>query len=125
MFPEAGTLVGAVLLLTGVLVFAAQRSTEPPVAARGRHPAHGSSPLRAPGMRPLLAVFLATGAVFGSMEVVTIAFADERGHRGGGRRGPRPPGGRIVRGRSAVRGAAAGADPPSGATPGAWPRWRY
>lgn len=30
-FPEAGTLVGAVLLLTGMLLFAAQRSTEPPV----------------------------------------------------------------------------------------------
>lgn len=82
LFPEAGTLVGAVLMMTGVLVFAAQRSTEPPVRPRveGLHQ-RGTSPLRAPGMRPLLAVCLATGAVFGSMEVVTIAFADERGHR--------------------------------------------
>ncbi|MET9908878.1 MFS transporter [Streptomyces sp. NPDC006476] len=76
-FPEAGTLVGAVLLLTGVLLFAAQRSTEPPV--RRRTP--GGSPVRAPGMPPLLAVCLATGAVFGSTEVVTIAFADAQGHR--------------------------------------------
>ncbi|MEW2119777.1 MFS transporter [Streptomyces sp. NPDC005474] len=154
LFPEAGTLAGVVLLMTGVLLFAAQRSTEPPVRPRGcRHlpaspapagtsaaagagnvcpsrsgvrcvrpacrpearvldvpelsadaareragrrneantacPGTGveglhtraTSPLRAPGMRPLLAVCLATGAVFGSMEVVTIAFADERGHR--------------------------------------------
>ncbi|ELP68811.1 MFS transporter [Streptomyces turgidiscabies] len=82
LFPEAGTLVGAVLMMTGVLLFAAQRSTEPPVRPRieGLH-TRGTSPLRAPGMRPLLAVCLATGAVFGSMEVVTIAFADERGHR--------------------------------------------
>ncbi|WP_369035604.1 MFS transporter [Streptomyces adonidis] len=82
LFPEAGTLVGAVLMMTGVLLFAAQRSTEPPVRPRveGLHQ-RGTSPLRAPGMRPLLAVCLATGAVFGSMEVVTIAFADERGHR--------------------------------------------
>ncbi|MGW1886746.1 MFS transporter [Streptomyces sp. NPDC001970] len=72
LFPEAGTLVGAVLLLTGVLVFAAQRATEPPVAPR----VPAGSPLRTPGMAPMLAVFLATGAVFGSMEVVTIAFAD-------------------------------------------------
>ncbi|MFE7773212.1 MFS transporter [Streptomyces sp. NPDC057445] len=72
LFPEAGTLVGAVLLLTGVLVFAAQRATEPPVAPRTL----AGSPLRVPGMAPMLAVFLATGAVFGSMEVVTIAFAD-------------------------------------------------
>ncbi|MDW4905244.1 MFS transporter [Streptomyces sp. ADMS] len=82
LFPEAGTLVGAVLMMTGVLLFAAQRSTEPPVRVHveGLHP-RGTSPLRAPGMRPLLAVCLGTGAVFGSMEVVTIAFADERGHQ--------------------------------------------
>ncbi|MFF9483260.1 MFS transporter [Streptomyces sp. NPDC014676] len=76
-FPEAGTLVGAVLLLTGTVLFTAQRSTEPPAARRSS----ARAPLRSPGMRPLLAVCLATGAVFGSLEVVTLAFADERGHR--------------------------------------------
>ncbi|WP_328431609.1 MFS transporter [Streptomyces sp. NBC_00453] len=76
-FPEAGTLVGAVLLLTGMLLFAAQRSTEPPVLGGAR----AKSPLRTPGMLPLLAVCLAMGAVFGAMEVVTIAFADAQGHR--------------------------------------------
>ncbi|MEV6959626.1 MFS transporter [Streptomyces sp. NPDC051207] len=76
-FPEAGTLAAAVLLLTGVLLFAAQRSTEPPV--HRRTPA--KSPLRAPGMPSLLAVCLATGGVFGAMEVVTIAFVDAQGHR--------------------------------------------
>ncbi len=72
LFPEAGTLVGAVLLMTGVLVFAAQRATEPPVTPRTKAAA---SPLRTPGMPALLAVFLATGAVFGSLEVVSIAHA--------------------------------------------------
>lgn len=72
LFPQAGTLTGAFLLLTGVLLFTAQRSTEPPPAPR----AASGSPLRAPGMRPLLTVFLATGAVFGSVEVVTLAFVD-------------------------------------------------
>ncbi|MFI9420821.1 MFS transporter [Streptomyces werraensis] len=76
-FPEAGTLTGAVLLLTGVALFTAQRSTEPPAVRR----ATGRAPLRAPGVRPLLLVCLATGGVFGSMEVVTIAFADGQGHR--------------------------------------------
>ncbi|MFJ5819440.1 MFS transporter [Streptomyces sp. NPDC093108] len=71
LFPEAGTLVAATLLMTGVLIFAAQRATEPPVAPR----THAGSPLRTRGMPALLTAFLATGAVFGSMEVVTIAHA--------------------------------------------------
>ncbi|MGW7055343.1 MFS transporter [Streptomyces sp. NPDC054887] len=77
LFPEAGTLTGAALMMTGVVVFAAQRATEPPTAPRT---ANTRSPLRLPGMPALLAVFLATGAVFGSMEVVTLAFADGLGH---------------------------------------------
>ncbi|MFE2301106.1 MFS transporter [Streptomyces sp. NPDC059445] len=74
--PEAGMLVGGALLMTGVLLFTAQRSTQPPL-----RPATASgSPALAPGMPALLLSFLATGAVFGAMEVATIAFADERGH---------------------------------------------
>ncbi|MFE1270282.1 MFS transporter [Streptomyces sp. NPDC058758] len=72
LFPEAGALAATLLFLTGVLLFAAQRSTEPPVAPRTA----AGSPLRAPGMAPLLAVFLATGAIFGSMEVTTLAYVD-------------------------------------------------
>ncbi|KUO14202.1 transporter [Streptomyces sp. DSM 15324] len=76
-FPEAGTLVGVVLLVTGILTFAAQRATEPPPHPRPT----AASPLRSPGLPPLLAVCLALGAVFGATEVATIAFADEHGHR--------------------------------------------
>ncbi|MGW4440243.1 MFS transporter [Streptomyces sp. NPDC004596] len=76
-FPEAGTLTGAVLLLAGMLLFTAQRATEPPPAARSK----ARSPLRSPGIPALLACFVATGMVFGSMEVVTIAYADAQGHR--------------------------------------------
>ncbi|CAL9429558.1 MFS transporter [Streptomyces sp. enrichment culture] len=75
LFPEAGTLVGAVLLLAGMLVFTAQRATEPPVAPRAAGQ-RSRSPLRTPGMPALLAVFLATGAIFGSMEIVTLAYVD-------------------------------------------------
>ncbi|MGV9246607.1 MFS transporter [Streptomyces sp. NPDC003710] len=77
LFPEAGTLIGGVLLLTGILVFTAQRATEPP-PSRG---VPGRAPFRSPGMPPLMLGLLATGAVFGSMEVVTIAFADAHGHK--------------------------------------------
>ncbi|WP_327376079.1 MFS transporter [Streptomyces sp. NBC_01216] len=72
LFPEAGTLTGAVLLLTGTLLFAAQRATEPPVAPR----VTAGSLTRTPGLVPLLGVFLATGAVFGAMEVATLAHVD-------------------------------------------------
>ncbi|MGC9500954.1 MFS transporter [Streptomyces sp. WG7] len=77
LFPEAGTLVGVVLLVSGMLLFTAQRSTEPP--ARPRPTA--KAPFRVPGVPPLLVVCLAMGGVFGAMEVVTIAFADAQGHR--------------------------------------------
>ncbi|MDX3321859.1 MFS transporter [Streptomyces sp. ME03-5684b] len=77
LFPEAGTLVGVVLLVTGMVLFTAQRATEPP--ARPRPTA--KAPFRAPGIPSLLVVCLAMGGVFGAMEVVTIAFADAQGHR--------------------------------------------
>ncbi|MFD4577188.1 MFS transporter [Streptomyces sp. NPDC058417] len=76
LFPEAGTLVATFLLVSGVLIFTAQRSTEPPPHPRTA----AASPLRAPGVPPLLVCCLALGAVFGAMEVTTIAFADARGH---------------------------------------------
>ncbi|MGW0575568.1 MFS transporter [Streptomyces sp. NPDC002920] len=76
-FPEAGTLAGVTLLVTGMLLFTAQRATEPPP----RPGTHTGSPLRAPGFPPLLVCCLALGAVFGATEIATIAFADEHGHR--------------------------------------------
>ncbi|MFK8908039.1 MFS transporter [Streptomyces sp. YS-3] len=95
LFPEAGSLAGAVLLMTGVLIFSAQRATEPPVAPRT---AAARSPLRSPGLAPLLGVFLATGAVFGSMEVVTLAYASGLGHG--------PSGGAVLALQAAGSGAA-------------------
>ncbi|MEV4192891.1 MFS transporter, partial [Streptomyces toxytricini] len=80
VFPEAGTLAGAVLLLAGMLLFAAQRATEPPASPVVRAPA----PLRA--LRPLLLLFLPLGAVFGAMEVASIAYLD--GHGVGAAVGP-------------------------------------
>ncbi|MGW5637733.1 MFS transporter [Streptomyces sp. NPDC003832] len=77
LFPEAGTLVAALLLAAGMALFTAQRATEPPASAPSNA---GRSPLRAPGMPALLAVCLAVGGVFGALEVVTLAFADARGH---------------------------------------------
>ncbi|MGW8781691.1 MFS transporter [Streptomyces sp. NPDC055796] len=72
-FPEAGTLTAAALLLTGMLLFASQRRTEPPPSA----PRAGRSPLRA--LMPMLALFAPLGVLFGSMEVTSIAHLDARG----------------------------------------------
>lgn len=67
VFPEAGTLAAAALLLTGMLLFTSRRSTEPPVSAlRPR-----GSALRA--VAPLLPLFLALGMMFGAMEVTSVA----------------------------------------------------
>lgn len=68
-FPEAGTLTGAVLLLTGMALFTAQRGTEPPPSGRSC----GPPPVRELGS--LLAVFAGTGLVFGALEVTTVARA--------------------------------------------------
>ncbi|MEU6281791.1 MFS transporter [Streptomyces sp. NPDC047028] len=78
-FPEAGPLLAGCFLAAGVFWLTAQRATEPEPHPRERH--DGGSALRLPGLRVLVATFTATGAIFGSVDVVTVAFADERGHK--------------------------------------------
>ncbi|MDW6062326.1 MFS transporter [Streptomyces sp. FXJ1.4098] len=78
VFPEAGLATAAVLLVVGTLLFAAQRRTEPPPQPRTDTAA--GSPLRSPGLRIVVITFLATGAVFGSMEVATVAAVESYGH---------------------------------------------
>ncbi|WP_051966619.1 MFS transporter [Kitasatospora mediocidica] len=78
VFPEAGLLLAVLFLAVGVVLFTAQRRTEPPV-----HPAagqSGTSAIRSAGLRVLVLTFVATGAIFGAVEVVTVAFAQEQGH---------------------------------------------
>ncbi|WP_030745245.1 MFS transporter [Streptomyces sp. NRRL F-5135] len=78
-FPAAGPLLAGVFLVVGVLWLTAQRATEPVPRPRAEHT--GGSALRSPGLRVLAATFLATGAIFGAVDVVTVAFAEERGHK--------------------------------------------
>lgn len=78
-FAEAGPLLAAVFLGIGVLLLTAQRRTEPQPHPRAHHA--GGSALRAPGMPVLIGVFVGTGMIFGAVEVTTLAFADERGHK--------------------------------------------
>ncbi|MBT2450267.1 MFS transporter [Streptomyces sp. ISL-43] len=79
-FPEAGPLVAGVCLLVGVWWLTAQRATEPAPHPRGED-TDRTSALRSPGLQVLMATFVATGAIFGSIDVVTLAFAEEQGHK--------------------------------------------
>jgi MFS family permease len=74
----AGLIVAIVLTVGGTLAFAALRSTEPPATRRREQT---GSPIAIPGVALLSAVFLAMGAVFGSVDVITVAFADEHGNK--------------------------------------------
>ncbi|MFJ3698328.1 MFS transporter [Streptomyces sp. NPDC090052] len=78
-FPEAGPLMAGGFLVVGVCWLTAQRATEPAPHPHGHGP--GGSALGSPGLRLLVLTFVATGAIFGSIDVVTVAFADERGHK--------------------------------------------
>lgn len=78
-FAEAGPLMAAGFLVVGVFWLTAQRATEPVPHPREQHT--GGSALRSPGLQVLVATFVATGAIFGAVDVVTVAFADERGHK--------------------------------------------
>ncbi|MFJ9739142.1 MFS transporter [Streptomyces sp. NPDC101166] len=78
-FPEAGPLLAACFLAVGVFWLTAQRATEPAPHPRARR--GGGSALRSPGLQILVATFVATGAIFGAVDVVTVAFAEEEGHK--------------------------------------------
>ncbi|MGW2179301.1 MFS transporter [Streptomyces sp. NPDC001732] len=78
-FPEAGPLLAAGFLLVGVFWLTAQHATEP--APHPRAAQTGGSAMRSPGLQVLVVTFVATGAIFGAVDVVTVAFAEERGHK--------------------------------------------
>jgi hypothetical protein len=77
LHPVLGVSFSALVGLVGAALLAAQRSTQPP--AEPRDP--GRSPARLPlaVLIPIGLACAALGAVFGSMEVVVVAFAQEAG----------------------------------------------
>ncbi len=77
--PEAGRVAPLLLTLVGTVLFAAQRSTEPPV--QPADPSGTRSPLRNRGLQVMMLVFLFTGSVFGSLEMATVAYTESLGHK--------------------------------------------
>jgi len=81
--PAAGLVTEAALTLLGGLLFAARRSTQPPVVTAGPHArVERVSALRVPGVRVLIVAFLGIGAVFGGMQVSLAAFSEYSGNPG-------------------------------------------
>ncbi|MGH3487693.1 MAG: MFS transporter [Actinopolymorphaceae bacterium] len=78
--PAAGLVAAVLAGLSGALLFAAQRRTEPPAhpirTGHGKKPALGWSSLG-----PLVAASAGLGVLFGSAEVVVVAVASEDGQR--------------------------------------------
>lgn len=77
VFPEAGPLVAVVFLAVGVLLFVAQRETEPAVLPSSG-PA-GRSAIRLGAVRVLVLTLVAGGVIVGTVDVVSVAFAQHVG----------------------------------------------
>jgi len=93
-FPASGVGIAALLCVAGSLWFAAQRGTEPvivrphtPPAAPGRRfsliprQARGRRGAAAPGLAVLAPVYLLLGTMFVSVDLSTVAFAQDFGHK--------------------------------------------
>ncbi|MBX7552260.1 MFS transporter [Streptomyces sp. NPDC004232] len=81
--PAAGLVTEGALTLVGGLLFAAQKSTQPPVTVETGHArVQHASALRVPGVRVLVVTFLGIGSVFGGMQVSLAAFTESIGEPG-------------------------------------------
>jgi MFS family permease len=82
VFPAAGVGVAALLCLGGTLWFAAQRGTEPVVHAAGPvRESRRATGAAAPGLVVLAPVYLLLGAMFVSVDLSTVSFAQHFGHK--------------------------------------------
>ena len=89
VFPASGVGVAALLCVLGTLWFAAHRGTEPVVAPPPRPAGPSGRPGRsarvrgaaAPGLVVLAPVYLLLGAMFVSVDLSTVAFAQHFGHK--------------------------------------------
>ncbi|MDO5720412.1 MAG: MFS transporter [Actinomycetaceae bacterium] len=75
--PTAGLMLAVTLLVGGGLWFLSQRDTEPaPTRSTGTSSTSGSVMLQ-PVMIALALIYVGAGAMFGSIDVATVAFTDE------------------------------------------------
>ncbi|MBU8716118.1 MFS transporter [Brevibacillus parabrevis] len=79
VFPEAGPLLSCLFLLTGVVLFTLQKGTEPKV--RPIDPEEKGSVIKLGSLQALVFTLAAMGVIFGAVDVVTVAFAEEQGNK--------------------------------------------
>ncbi|MDK8183520.1 MFS transporter [Paenibacillus sp. UMB4589-SE434] len=77
-FPEAGPLLSCIFLLIGVVLFTLQRSTEPTVRPLSLKSA--GTVIKIGSLRLLAFTLVAVGTIFGTIDVVSVAFAESQGN---------------------------------------------
>ncbi|ALO37935.1 MFS transporter [Alcaligenes faecalis] len=80
VFPQAGVLAAALLLVAGVSALLLQKGSEPPIQMQEQ----GSCPsvLRLNSVRLLALLMVAMGVVVGTVDIVSVAFAEQMGQPG-------------------------------------------
>lgn len=78
-FPQAGLLAAALLLAGGTLALVRLRATEPLTSSEPTAAVRGGSPIGQPGVRLLALLMMAMGIIVGSVDVVSVAFAELSG----------------------------------------------
>jgi predicted MFS family arabinose efflux permease len=81
VFPSAALLFATTVLAVGSTVLVLQRSTQPLPSGRPASTTGGNA-LRLPGVAAITGIFVLLGGVFGSFELTTIGFAEEKGVAG-------------------------------------------
>jgi len=80
VYPAAGVAVAMVACVAGTLLLAGQRRTEPPALIVPGAAARRSV-VAAPGLITMAPVYLFLGAMFATIDLSTVAFAQSRGHK--------------------------------------------
>ena len=84
VYPASGVAVAMMAGVIGTLMLAAQRGTEPP-PHRAAPPSQAARPRRiqfpAPGLVTLAPVYLFLGAMFATIDLSTVDFAQQHGHK--------------------------------------------
>lgn len=80
LFPQAGLLLTALLLLLGVFALVIQRGTEPPIMALSDCKIGSDSVIRMASVRLLALLMVAMGVIVGTVDIVSVAYAEQLGY---------------------------------------------